>query len=134
MRTTRRRSAAKTGMRGTRSSRSAWRCAAKPGVAATESCASHHFGEALAAEPQSQHDDRRRQAEQQEAEGGALFPIEARDELRVDLLGEPLRVLAAEQRRSQVIAEREHEYDDAAGGDAGRRMRNHDRSQHGKAV
>ena len=50
-------------------------------------------------------DQRRGQSQQQEAECGALFPIEASDELSVDLLGEPLRVLAAEQRRGQVIAE-----------------------------
>ena len=64
----------------------------------------HDLAEPLPGECQPQPDDRRRQQEQQEAEGRALLPVEAGDELRVDLLGEPQRVLAAEQRRRQVIA------------------------------
>ena len=71
-------------------------------------------------------DDRGGQREQQEAERRALLPVEARDELRVDLLGEPQRVLAAEQRRRQVVADGEHEHDDPAGDDAGRGVRNDD--------
>src|ERR1700730_12356183 len=99
-------------MRETRSGTPPWRRAATGPWAARESCAAHDVAEALSAHPQAEDHQRRGQPEQQEAEGGALFPVEARNELRIDLLGEPLRVLAAEQRRRQVIAQRQHEYDD----------------------
>ena len=57
--------------------------------------------------------------QQQKAEGRALVPVEAGDELVVDLLGEPEGVLAAHQVGGEVVAEGEHEDDDGAGGDAG---------------
>src|ERR1019366_10486944 len=93
------------------------RCAAKPDAAARESCAPHRLAEPLAGELQPDHDQGGRQSEEQKAECGTLLPIEAGDELGIDLLGEPLRVLAAEERGSEIAAEREHENHDAAGGD-----------------
>ena len=80
------------------------------------------------------HHQRGGQRQQQESEGRALLPVEARDELVVDLLGEPLRVLAAEQGRRQVVAEGQHEHDDAARGDAGRGVRNDDGPQRREAA
>src|SRR5580658_8651850 len=96
---------AETGTRETRPGTPPWRCAARPGAAGRGSRLPHHIAESLSGEPKTQYHQCSGQREQQEAECGSLFPIEAGDELRIDLLGEPLRVLAAEQRRRQVIAQ-----------------------------
>ena len=100
-----------------------WKSGLPANVEAKESCPSHHIAEILTGEAKSDPDDSRRQDQQQEAERRSLLPVEARDELRVDLLGEPQRVLAAQQSRRQVIAKREHEYNDAACSDTRRGMR-----------
>src|SRR5580658_7771861 len=123
------RSTAKTGTSGRRSNKPRSSRAARPGGAAKGSCPLHHVAEALTGELETQQDQGGRQREQQKAECSALFPIESGDELRIDLLGEPLRVLASEQRRSQIIAESEHENDDATGGDSGGGVRDHYGSQ-----
>jgi hypothetical protein len=94
----------------------------------------HHFAELLAGQFQARPHDAGGQDQQQEAEGRTLFPVEAGDELGVDLLGEPQRVLAAQQRRRQVVAQRQHEHHDAAGHDARRRMRDDDLAQDRPAV
>src|SRR6266853_5408169 len=116
--------AVRTGTSGTRRHKTRWRRAARPAVAGWVSRAPHHVAEALSADLQAQPDHGGGESEQQETKGGPLLPVEARNELRVDLLGEPLRVLAPEQRRCQVVAKRQHEHHDAAGGYARRGMRN----------
>src|ERR1700690_318856 len=111
---------AETGTRGRRPGTPPWRCAARRGAAGRGSSLPHHVAESLAGEPETQYYECSGQRQQQEAECGALFPIEAGDELGIDLLGEPLRVLAAEQRGRQVIAQGEHEHHDAYRGNTGR--------------
>src|SRR5690242_11874636 len=89
------------------------RASVERGIVASMS-AVHGGGEGLAGQLQPDPDHQRGERQQQEAEGGTLLPIEPRDELVIDLLGEPQAALAAEQGRSDVVAQRQHEYDDGA--------------------
>src|SRR5437868_6740135 len=91
----RRRTTERTGTRRTPRRTQRWRYGSPASAAARESRAPHHIAELLAGDGESEPDDRRGQDEQQKAERRSLLPVEAGDELRVDLLGEPQRILAA---------------------------------------
>src|SRR3546814_18819356 len=56
-------------------------------------------GERLARQLQTDPDRRRGERQQQEPEGRPRLPVVAGDELRVDRLGEPARILRSEERR-----------------------------------